>query len=292
MQFWADIILKYPDLVPELPKNIVALNWGYEADHPFPAETLQLRQSGIPFYVCPGTSSWRSIGGRIANMEGNMTLAAREGLKNGACGFLTTDWGDLGHWQPYVVSWPGFVFGAALAWNVAGNQNLDLSSVLDTWVLDTEGWGTILLQLGDIHHECGIHLHNSSALFYLLQDPAMITHQHLQELSLPGLLRIHDTLGNLKEMALDLPPPKSDPLFGDEILWCLDMLRLATERGLALLGKSTNRCPEAYRERVKELQDEFHRLWHQRFRPGGFDESSQAFAKLHRIDLTDDAESP
>ena len=38
MMFWGDIILKDPELIGELPKNAIALNWGYEADHPFEAE--------------------------------------------------------------------------------------------------------------------------------------------------------------------------------------------------------------------------------------------------------------
>ena len=35
MMFWGDIILHYPELIRELPRDVVALNWGYESDHPF-----------------------------------------------------------------------------------------------------------------------------------------------------------------------------------------------------------------------------------------------------------------
>src|SRR5688572_30407109 len=35
MQFWGDIILHKPELIPDLPKDLIALNWGYEANHPF-----------------------------------------------------------------------------------------------------------------------------------------------------------------------------------------------------------------------------------------------------------------
>jgi len=30
MQFWGDIILHYPELIKELPSDVIALNWGYE----------------------------------------------------------------------------------------------------------------------------------------------------------------------------------------------------------------------------------------------------------------------
>ena len=69
MMFWGDIILKYPKLIRELAKfgvppsgglgkppeggtpNIIALNWGYEADHPFEKEAAQFAKAKISFYV-------------------------------------------------------------------------------------------------------------------------------------------------------------------------------------------------------------------------------------------------
>ncbi len=58
MQFWGDIINQYPELVPDIPKDTIALEWGYEADHDFPGKAKLFAESGVPFYVCPGTSSW------------------------------------------------------------------------------------------------------------------------------------------------------------------------------------------------------------------------------------------
>ena len=99
MQFWGDIILEHPQLVPELPRDVFALEWGYEADHPFAEHGALFSKAGIPFYVCPGTSSWNSIAGRTKNALENQLNAARSGLEHGAVGFLNTDWGDNGHWH-------------------------------------------------------------------------------------------------------------------------------------------------------------------------------------------------
>ena len=117
MMFWGDIILKYPKLIRELPKNVIALNWGYEANHPFEKEAAQFAKAKIPFYVCPGTSTWQTLIGKHDNALANLRAAAKAGKKFGAIGFLNTDWGDGGHPQPLAVSWPMFVAGAALAWN-------------------------------------------------------------------------------------------------------------------------------------------------------------------------------
>ena len=61
----------------------------------------------MPFWVCPGTSSWNSLVGRWPNARANVLDAAESGLAAGARGFLLTDWGDNGHWQHLPVSFLG-----------------------------------------------------------------------------------------------------------------------------------------------------------------------------------------
>ena len=72
----------------------------YEADHPFEKEAAQFAGANIPFYVCPGTSTWQTLVGRHDNALANLRAAAAAGRKFGAAGFLNTDWGDGGHPQP------------------------------------------------------------------------------------------------------------------------------------------------------------------------------------------------
>ena len=122
MQFWGDIVVKHPELVPQLPRDLIALVWGYEADHPFDDECRQFAAAGVPFYVCPGTSAWNSIVGRTTNAFDNLRYAAESGLRHGAGGYIITDWGDNGHWQPLSVSYVPLLYGAALAL-VSGSQS-------------------------------------------------------------------------------------------------------------------------------------------------------------------------
>lgn len=116
MMFWGDIILKYPELIRELPQDVIALNWGYEVDHPFEKEAAQFARSKIPFYVCPGTSTWMTLIGRHDNAFANLIAAARAGHRHGAQGYLICDWGDGGHPQPLAVSWLPYLYGANAAW--------------------------------------------------------------------------------------------------------------------------------------------------------------------------------
>lgn len=116
MMFWGDIIINHPELIRSLPRNLIALNWGYEANHPFERETALFAKSKIPFYVCPGTSTWMTLIGRHDNALANLQSAAKCGRRHGAIGYLNTDWGDGGHPQPLAVSMLPYVAGAALSW--------------------------------------------------------------------------------------------------------------------------------------------------------------------------------
>lgn len=116
MMFWGDIILHHPELIKKLPRGVIALNWGYEANHPFEKEAATFAKSKVPFYVCPGTSTWMTLIGRHDNGFANLVLGAKAGLKYGAIGYLNTDWGDGGHPQPLAVSYAPFLIGAAVSW--------------------------------------------------------------------------------------------------------------------------------------------------------------------------------
>jgi hexosaminidase len=116
MMFWGDIILHYPELVKELPRDVIALNWGYEANHPFEREAAVFARSKVPFYTCPGTSTWMTLIGRHDNSFVNLRRAAEVGRVHGAIGYLNTDWGDGGHPQPLAVSYLPYLLGAAVSW--------------------------------------------------------------------------------------------------------------------------------------------------------------------------------
>ena len=173
MMFWGDIILKYPKLIRELPKNAVALNWGYEANHPFAKEAAQFAKAKIPFYVCPGTSTWQTMIGRHDNALANLRAAAKSGKKSGAIGFLITDWGDGGHPQPLAVSWPMFLAGASLAWNAKAFDESNLISILSRDVFEdsTGKIAAAAFKLGLAHKKLGVSAPNETPLGAVIAAP-------------------------------------------------------------------------------------------------------------------------
>jgi hypothetical protein len=272
MAFWGDIIVRHPGLVPELPKDAVALEWGYEADHPFDEHGALFAASGVPFYVCPGTSSWNSLAGRTTNMRANLAAAAESGLKHGACGYLIADWGDGGHWQPLAVSLAGYVYGAALAWGLHQNRGVDLAAAMDRFG-GTDGMGEALLKLGDLYLTCGALRGNGTEAFMILSKPRTrpvgrgVTAAKLQA-ALLMLDRIGQTVGCGKAGSART-----------ETKQVIRLLRAACHRGLELL----NGCPyPGLARELDELMRQHARVWRLRNREGGLADSLARFAAVRR----------
>jgi hypothetical protein len=150
MMMWADIVLRHPDLIPKIPKDITLLDWGYESSYPYERHCKLLQSSGLKYMVCPGTNSWTSITGRTDNMLATIEVATTNGVKYGASGMLITDWGDMGHWQYLPVSYAGYAAGAALSWNSKSARSLPLAAFLNSYVFKDRNsiMGDLVLDLG------------------------------------------------------------------------------------------------------------------------------------------------
>ncbi len=205
MMFWGDIILKYPKLIPELAgfgapvsdpartaakgskpagpetgaPSLIALNWGYEADHPFEKEAAQFAKVKIPFYACPGTSTWQTMIGRHDNALANLRAAARAGKKHGAIGYLITDWGDGGHPQPLAVSYLLCLAGAALSWCAKTFDEKLLVPVLsrDVFHDSTGRIAKAAFALGLVHRKLGYTEPNLTPLGAVIAAPPPEQHE-------------------------------------------------------------------------------------------------------------------
>jgi hypothetical protein len=274
MQFWGDIVLHKPELIPELPKDVVALNWGYDADHPFEKETRALADAGVPFYVCPGTSSWLSITGRTDNAIANLKSAAVNGLANGAIGYLNTDWGDLGHLQYLPVSFLGFTAGAAYAWCYETNKDLDISQSLDLHVFrDNAGvMGRLVHDLGNVYQAVKTPLGMSTRLFWSLVGGE--DRRKLWEVIQPE--EFDDAESRLSEIVSRLDAARMNrsdaALIADEIRNAAEMLRFGCHHGRRRLGVATM-SDDALVAWLRRIIAEHRRLWLARNRPGGLADS-------------------
>lgn len=296
MQFWADILIERPDLLPLMPKeHVIALEWGYEPDHPFEEHQARLQQAGIPFLVCPGTNSWNSITGRLPEALATIEKAARSGHERGAEGLLITDWGDNGHLQPLSTSFAGLLAGAAACWNVQGClSQTDITELLGTHVFhDPSGnIAQAAVKLATSHLPCGALPRNSSALFWLLIAPHdSLDNERYRGLSSAGVEQSRRRIDDALELLSNAVPSSPDgALAMRELSWAGRLLRLACDLATARLALDPHApvsaiAPEIRRTLSNQLQPlctEHEAIWLARNRPGGRLDSRERLDRLHR----------
>lgn len=132
MAFWGDILEQHPELIPEIPRDAVLLNWFYDA-HGLEAKYINrsrpAQEAGLEHWVCPGTSGWLSFFFRKDNARDNIAAWAGVARQTGASGLLNTDWGDAGHLNCISYSYWSFAWGAERAWRTEDDplaaQNFD-----------------------------------------------------------------------------------------------------------------------------------------------------------------------
>jgi hexosaminidase len=199
VEFWGDIVLQHPELIAELPaKGITADAWFYEAPQDpaavpdavvgamarfgytrellsgFAGHAPRFAEAGIPFQVCPGTSSWNTFVGRWSNARENVRDAVAWGIRCGAEGMLLTDWGDNGHHQPPVVSFAPLAYAAALSWSFARNEArepAELAAALGLHVFPDARLAETALALGDAHLATGLASFNATPFFVAFRLP-------------------------------------------------------------------------------------------------------------------------
>lgn len=291
-QFWGDIILNHPELIPEIPQNMTALIWGYNATYPFEANLAKFKGSGLDFYVCPGTSTWRSLIGRNHNAFENLENAAIAGKKYNARGYLVTDWGDYGHWQPLSVSYPTLFVGVSYAWNLDKEALDKLEFQLNHYVFKDLSGNTAkaLLKLGNAYLKTNIPNGNANAFQLMLRRYKWTMNGQYQtkKLNLPGLEMAEKEILEALEIL-----QKAKPTCADSTI-LLQELELASqlamhgihlgEARLQAKGFETKNIPatkkQALYNELNPLISKHKELWVIRNRLGGLEDSA---AKMEEI---------
>ncbi len=291
-QFWGDIILNHPELIAELPKNMTAMVWGYSATYPFEKNLKGFKKSGLDFYVCPGTSTWRSLVGRNYNAFKNLKNAATEGYKNGAKGFLTTDWGDYGHWQPLSVSYPSIIIGAAYSWNYDDAALKNLEFQINHYVFKDKTGNTAkaLLMLGNAYLKTDIPAGNANA-FHLMLRRYMWTMKgqyQTKHLNIDGLEKAETEIRKALEVLDGASPQNNNSAIVKQELElaaniAMHGIHLGIER-LKAKGYATENIPDSKKKELytelKPLIEKHKELWIIRNREGGLKDSAEKLEGL------------
>lgn len=129
VQFWADMIVNYPDAFEKFPKNVTAVEWGYGmiATQVMEERVRSLKEKGVRFYIAPGNLTWTGLTSRVEIMEFNVRTTGELAKKYGAAGYMLTDWSvpNEGHPHYLVHSYFPAVLSAQYGWNSGTAQEFD-----------------------------------------------------------------------------------------------------------------------------------------------------------------------
>ncbi|NLD45391.1 MAG: family 20 glycosylhydrolase, partial [Chloroflexi bacterium] len=175
IQIWGDILLHHPELVAELPEDVILLDWHYEAEEDYPS-VRTFAESGRTYWVCPGTSSWNTLFPRIENANGNIRTLARLAAEHGGEGLLNTDWGDHGHYQPIGQSWYGYLYGGEQGWTGGQTPDEVFDRNLGRLFYGPAGQEIVeaVRALGRLNALEGMPLRNASRSVYMLLDEPLV----------------------------------------------------------------------------------------------------------------------
>lgn len=172
--FWGDVIANHPETLKDIPKDVILLNWCYEAhgqEKQYAKRLKPASKSGLEHWVAPGTSTWNSLFFRMTNARVNLRKSAKEGLKAGAKGYLVTDWGDHHHYNFQSWSlWP-IAYGADCAWRVDPDKTAEKrfdDRLVKLFLDETAPFGEPMRLLGDLYQAFGVLVPNNSAERWLL----------------------------------------------------------------------------------------------------------------------------
>ncbi|TYP74604.1 beta-N-acetylhexosaminidase [Paenibacillus methanolicus] len=307
---WGDVLAHHPELMERIPPDVTVLHWNYDAPVAYEPHCRRLREHGVRYYVCPGTSGWLSITGRTDNMLGNIADAARSGLTHGASGLIVADWGDGGHWQTPAVSYPALAYAAGAAWQT--EANLDRMEPLEHHVsarmLRDRGGDAarFLMEMGRYYHLERSTMDNRTLAAYLLLQG--LSDREKLERDAEVMVQVLKVLGGsgtpfaqdwrYAEMAewlrqrreelarLDFEPGAESELFRAELANALDLIEQAAGLHRYIFrpdleeAASESAWVEQLRAQLQRTLAEFKRLWLARNREGGLAASTAAFEKL------------
>jgi hexosaminidase len=115
LMFWGDIALHHPDLIGNIPKDMIVMNWQYGARDEFMTSIKPFQDAGLQQFVCPGAQTWNQIFPNTEAAAKNIINFVRDGQKAGAIGMMNTTWDDDGE-SLFEMAWYPIALGAAASW--------------------------------------------------------------------------------------------------------------------------------------------------------------------------------
>ncbi len=122
--FWADMLQKYPSMIPGTPEGTYAVPWHYSPmdDSRYKKLLSPFSESGVPMIVQGAILNWNWVVPGCEKSFTNTDLLIKAGLKYNAIGFINSGWTDT-PLNLMRMGYPDIAYGSVASWEGQGPQH-------------------------------------------------------------------------------------------------------------------------------------------------------------------------
>lgn len=158
LMFWGDIALNHPELIGQVPKDMIVMNWSYGPRDSFESRIKPFKDAGFDQFVCPGVGNWNQIFPNVDSASKNIVNFVRDGQAANAMGMMNTTWDDDGE-SLFEMTWHGIVLGAAASWQDKTTDVAEFDKNFDWAFFRNDGnqFVQAVRALGSVNTQLGIN---------------------------------------------------------------------------------------------------------------------------------------
>ena len=168
IMFFGDVIVRHPEYLPTLPKDVRYLDWCYDPK-PYFGTPAVFDRYHLDYWVSPGSGNWNTLFPRLDGCLANVNQLLKEGFAANAGGMLFTDWNDHGGYTQPGAGYYGYGYAAAVAWAGEAQNREKADAYLDR-ILDLPGYSQVIQTLAKIYQIPPIWSKNRSQCVMALFD--------------------------------------------------------------------------------------------------------------------------
>ena len=148
---YGDIILRHPEILERIPKDIIIVDWHYWPTDSYPS-VKRFREAGFQVLVSPGIHNWRRPFPNLNSAWINIANFNRRGQEEGALGSILSNWGDYGGPNFRELNYLGYIYGSETSWSptVTDKYTLDGRYFWQYFGTDDSRLQSLFLHLSEI----------------------------------------------------------------------------------------------------------------------------------------------
>ncbi|MCU0446810.1 MAG: beta-N-acetylhexosaminidase [Microscillaceae bacterium] len=138
VMMYGDMLLKYPETLKQIPKDIIIVDWYLKAQTNYPSVEI-FKNAGFTTYVSPSTYNHKTMFPLHLNSLPLIESLIRTGEDYNVTGMVNANWGDMGSETPKELLYYGYAWSAHCSWNLA---NMDIATFNQAFFSDFFGTRT------------------------------------------------------------------------------------------------------------------------------------------------------